>query len=173
VLYQDEPCPEPKHRKVVAPAPSKPPASTAERGAPAGVPPAPVADPAPRPREWSVIEPAGADRLPGDAGGALHAPSGRFASPESTWRAFVSAIGRGDRAAAAACLTSSALVRLGGGAESFPLEELRATVSVFTRIAVDGEVGPFWSIHASRPGLRPKWIFFERTARGEWKIAAI
>lgn len=99
--------------------------------------------------------------------------SGPLASPEKTWRTFVAAIESGDGAAAAACLTSSALAGLGADVEPLRLDELRATVGAFTRIQVDGEIGPFWSIHARRPHRPPKWIFFERTARGEWKIAAI
>jgi hypothetical protein len=156
VMYQDDPCPETPRPEVAAPAPTKPPAATAERRAPARVAPVPTASRALRQREWSVA-----------------ATGGRFASPEDTWRAFVSAIGSGDRAAAAACLTPSALRGLGADAGPFPLEALRATVSAFTRIEVDGEVGPFWSIRASRPNARPLWIFFERDERGEWKIAAI
>ena len=35
-----------------------------------------------------------------------------------------------------------------------------------------GDLGPFWSIRALRAGMRPKWIFFERTGSGEWKIGA-
>jgi hypothetical protein len=46
-------------------------------------------------------------------------------------------------------------------------------VKTFSRIEVDGEVGPFWSIHGLRPGKPPKWIFLEWTERGGWKIAAI
>jgi hypothetical protein len=173
VVYQDDPCPETPRRKVAAPVPSKPPAATADPHAPAAVPSSPAAGRAVRPWEWTVIEPARGGRPPIAARSAIQPPTGRFASPEQTWRAFVAAIGSGDRTAAAACLTSSALARLGADAETFPIEKLRETVNTFTRIEIDGEVGPFWSIHASRPNMPPRWIFFERNGRGEWKIAAI
>ena len=156
VVYQDDPCPEAPPPAIATPAPSKPRAPAVERRAPVRAAPAPAASRAPRTREWKVV-----------------ATGARFASPEDTWRDFVAAIGSGDRAAAAACLTPSALRGLGADARSLPLEALRETVGAFTRIEVDGEAGPFWAIRASRPSARPRWIFFERTERGEWKIAAI
>ena len=79
----------------------------------------------------------------------------------------------GDRALVLACLTSSALAGLGPKVETIPMEKLREMVSSFTRYVAEGDLGPFWSIRAQRVGLRPKWIFFERTGTGEWKIAAI
>jgi len=96
-----------------------------------------------------------------------------FASPELTWRTFVGAIESGDRTVAETCLTSAALERLGPDAESIPLGDLRSMLSKFTRIENGGELGPFWSIHGVRANQRPKWIFFEQTASGEWKIAGI
>ena len=53
------------------------------------------------------------------------------------------------------------------------MEELRQTVSSFTGYVTEGDLGPFWSIRALRAGVRPKWIFFERTGSGAWKIGAI
>jgi len=96
-----------------------------------------------------------------------------FSSPETTWRTFIAAIEGGDRTVAGACLTPAALERIGPDAESIPLEDLRSMLSMFTRIENGGDLGPFWSIYGIRSNRRPKWIFFEQTANGEWKIAGI
>lgn len=152
VVYQDEPCIE----AVPAPAP-KPRSKVATKAAPktAG-------------KTW-VLVPQTARRVepPGDRG--------RFAgpSPETTLRTFVGAIEAGDRALVVSCLTAAAAARLAPDASSFPLEELRATVAAFTAFVTEGAVGPYWSIRALRRGARPKWILFERTPRGEWKISGI
>jgi hypothetical protein len=97
----------------------------------------------------------------------------RWATPEKTLKTFVGAVAAGDRTLVLACLTSSALADLGPDVEALPLEKLRETVNSFTGYVTEGDLGPFWSIRAKRGGLRPKWIFFERTGTGEWKIAAI
>ncbi len=144
VVYQDEPCLE---AVSVAPKPTvavKPPPS-----APRAMPHTPDRPPS---------------RGPVDA---------RWATPEKTLKTFVGAVTAGDRALVLACLTSSALADLGPGVDAIPLEKLRETVSSFVGYVAEGDLGPFWSIRAKRAGLRPKWIFFERTGTGEWKIAAI
>ena len=159
VVYQDEPCLEPapvapKHQAAPKPAPAPKPRRT---GPPAAPPPA-----APRARPHPQKPPP--FRGPVDA---------RWATPEKTLKTFVGAVTAGDRALVLACLTSSALADLGPEVEAIPLEKLRETVSSFTGYVAEGDLGPFWSIRAKRAGLRPKWIFFERTGAGEWKIAAI
>lgn len=153
VLYQDEPCRE-----------------TPIDGA-AGT--EPDARPAPPAAERRVVETPRRDRHPRTSPSPPRTTSGPYGSPERTWQAFVAAIGSGDGAAAAACLTPRALAALGADAAPLPVEDLRRALGALTRIRVDGEVGPFWSVHALRPGRPAKWIFFERTERGEWKIAAI
>ena len=102
-----------------------------------------------------------------------HPVDARWATPQKTLDTFVGAVLAGDRALVLSCLTSSALADLGPDAEMLPLEKLRETVSSFTGYVVEGDLGPFWSIRALRSGLRPKWIFFERTGTGEWKIVGI
>jgi hypothetical protein len=92
---------------------------------------------------------------------------------EPTWKAFTQALSVGDRDAAVRCLTSDALSDLGPKIKSATPEALREIVAPFDRVIVEGDVGPYWSIRVLRAGARPKWVFFERTARGEWKIAAI
>lgn len=52
------------------------------------------------------------------------------------------------------------------------MDSLLETVTSFTGYISEGDLGPYWSIRALRPGTRPKWIFFERTISGEWKIVA-
>ena len=178
VIYQDDPCTGNPGRNVAAPSGAgpvrtKPMMSTTEHRTNIPVKRVPPAGRAHPPQERGIVEQTGADQFPTNLDGAAHPPNVRFASPEQTWQAFLAAIRIGDRAAALACFTPSALTQFGPHAESFPLEELRETVSTFTRIEVEGDVGPFWSIRALRPHRRPKWIFFERTDRGEWKIAAI
>jgi len=155
VVYQDEPCLEavpvaPKHQA----APKPPSAVKPRRSAPSA-----AASPArPSPQEPPL------SRGPVDA---------RWATPDKTLKTFVGAVTAGDRALVLACLTSSALADLGPNVEAIPLEKLRETVSSFTGYVAEGDLGPFWSIRAKRAGLRPKWIFFEQTGTGEWKIAAI
>ncbi len=159
VLYQDEPCRE----APVDGAAGTGPAAASEPGA----------RPAPPAAERRAVETARRDRPPRTSPSPPRTTSGPYGSPERTWQAFVAAIGSGDGAAAAACLTPRALAALGADAAPLPVAELRQALGAFTRIRVDGEVGPFWSVHALRANRPPKWIFFERTARGEWKIAAI
>jgi hypothetical protein len=144
VVYQDEPC---LDVVTVAPkhqaAPKPPPAAPAAR----------ARTPEPPPSRGPV--------------------EARWATPEKTLKTFVGAVTAGDRALVLACLTSSALADLGPNVDAIPLEKLRETVNSFTGYVAEGDLGPFWSIRAKRAGLRPKWIFFERTGAGEWKIAAI
>jgi hypothetical protein len=88
-------------------------------------------------------------------------------------KTFVAAIQAGDRPLIISCLTDSALADWGPGEEELPLDKLRETVGSFTGYVSEGNLGPYWSIRALRAGMRPKWIFFERTGDGEWKIGAI
>jgi hypothetical protein len=115
----------------------------------------------------------GKQSFPVSLAGVPGQASPSFASPETTWRTFVAAIEGGDRTAAGACLTPEALDRIGPDVESIPLEDLRSMLSMFTRIENGGDLGPFWSIYGIRSNRRPKWIFFEQTATGEWKISGI
>ena len=145
IVYQDDPCLE---AAPVAPKPKAKPAALLR------------AAPPPRPRPPEPAPPSG----PVDA---------RWATPDKALKTFVGAVTAGDRALVLSCLTSSALVELGPDADALPLEKLRETVRSFTGYVAEGDLGPFWSIRALRKGMRPKWIFFERTGLGEWKIGAI
>jgi hypothetical protein len=97
----------------------------------------------------------------------------RWATPEATLRTFIGAIDAGDRELAVSCLTSYALGDLGPDPGELPLDELKVTVAAFTGYVNEGDLGPYWSIRALRKGMKPKWIFFERTGAGEWKIGGI
>ena len=153
VVYQDEPCLE------AAPSLAKPP--LAPKANPKAKPAAlPRAAPPPRPRPPEPTPPSG----PVDA---------RWSTPEKTLKTFVGAVKDGNRDLVLSCLTSSALVELGPDVDALPLEKLRETVGSFTGYVAEGDLGPFWSIRALRKGMRPKWIFFERTSTGEWKIVGI
>lgn len=150
VVYQDEPCIEPVPVAVPKVKPKSPPKSP--------------------PQPWI--------RVPSSPRRAEPAtPRRRFAEtgppPETTLRTFVGAVKAGDRGLAYSCLTAEAAAEFGPGADSIPLERLRLTVESFTAFVSEGEVGPFWSIRALRKGTGPKWILFERTPRGEWKIVGI
>ena len=46
-------------------------------------------------------------------------------------------------------------------------------IAEFTRIENGGRSGPFWSIRGIREERRPKWILFEETEPGTWKISGI
>ena len=76
----------------------------------------------------------------------------------------------GDRDLVLSCLTSEALADLGPDPPDVPLDRLQQTVGSFTGFVAEGDLGPFWSIRAQRGAQRPKWIFFQRTGSGEWKI---
>jgi hypothetical protein len=181
VVFQTEPCrkipekevppspPAPAPTKTPAPAPTKPPALPSVRRMRTSwqkVRPAQGALPAPRSKIGEQTFPTSLVDSDQPAG-----PS--FVSPEQTWRTFLAAIEIGDRTGAVACLTPQALEKLGPDAESLPLEELRKMVSGFTRIENEGDLGPYWSIHGVGASQRPKWILFEETDAGEWKIAGI
>ena len=174
IVYQDDPCIE------TAPPAVKPPVVAKAKGVAkpkskekptvaakpkAASPPESAALPwvaviAPSPRSSEPPPP----RYPVDA---------RWASPEKALRTFVDAVRSRDRDLVVSCLTPSALADLGADAETVPMEQLHETVGSFTGYVVEGDVGPFWSIRALRAGLRPKWIFLEKTGDGSWKIGAI
>jgi len=120
-----------------------------------------------------VVKPRTAPRpaapAPAPAGRPVDA---RWATPEKTLHTFVDAVNVGDSALILACLTSSALADLGPDVIALPLEKLRETVGSFTGYVSEGDLGPYWSIRALRAGTRPKWIFFEKTGNGTWKIGA-
>ncbi len=168
IVYQDDPCieappavskptaaakPRAKSKTTVATKPkaASPPESAALPWV-AVIPPSPRSSEPPPPR------------YPVDA---------RWASPEKALRTFVDAVRSRDRDLVVSCLTPSALADLGADAETVPMEKLHETVGSFTGYVVEGDVGPFWSIRALRAGLRPKWIFLEKTGDGSWKIGAI
>jgi len=188
ITFQDDPCPElpQKVAEPVAPAPPKP--------EPVVRKPKPMAPkPKPKPRtvtlstattSWTIVPPddnpppvrarrLGKQTFPTrlDPAGPIKSPS--FASPQQTWLTFLAAIETGDRAAAVSCLTPAALEQLGSDLETFPVEEIRRMVHAFTNIENDGDLGPYWSIHGIRERRHPKWIFFEETTIGEWKISGI
>jgi len=184
-VYQDDPCSvvKPAAKRAVpapprtqAPAKSKSTASTKPAAKPpVGAKPAPVSvKPPVATKSSSGTKPRGVVlpslKLPPPPGGTIDP---RWATPEATLRTFVAAVSSGDRTLAVSCLTSYALGDLGPGPEQFPLEALQETVGSFTGYAAEGDLGPFWAIRALRDGQRPKWIFFERTGSGEWKIGGI
>ena len=185
VIYQDDPCADSRPKQqtqrtdrmasvpqsAVEPARTQP-ATATESRAPIAGKKEPTSSGHPL-RMPVIVERAMGDRLAASPDEAALPVDPRFASPEKTWQTFTTALRNGDRGAAFACLMGSALKEFGPDAESFPLEKLRETVNAFTRIAVEGDLGPVWSLRASRANSRPKWIFLERTERGEWKIAAI
>ena len=146
VVYQGEPCDEPAPA-VREPPPAAKPAAKATPKAKAG------------PAAKATVRRA----PPVDAKGA---------TPESVLLTFVAAVKAGDRVKALSCLTSSALAQLGPSAVALPMDALQKTVGSFTGYVSEGDVGPFWSIRALRAGTRPKWVFLEKTARGDWKIGA-
>lgn len=181
-VYQDDPCVEPKPaaKKPGEPAPKAPAktkaatkAKPAPKPAPAAVKPS-AASPPPAKKPLYVVKSRAAVlpslTLPPPPAGRVDP---RWATPETTLRTFIEAVNAGDRALVLSCLTSSALSDLGPSPEALPLEGLRDTVSSFTGYVTEGDLGPFWSIRALRQGERPKWIFFERTGLGEWKIVGI
>jgi len=196
ITFQDEPCPQPPKTKAgpsaTAPGEVKSPAQPPPRPAPS-VPAQKPAMPESKPRtvtlstattSWTVVPPAenphpvrprrfGKQSFPTRLDPATPIKGPSFVSPEQTWRSFLAAIEAGDRGAAAACLTPSALENLGSDLETFPVDEMRRMVGTFTRIESDGDLGLFWSIHGVREGERPKWLFFEEIAAGQWKIAGI
>jgi len=133
---------------------------------------------------WIVVPPApqkrsglprriGKQTFPTSLHGQAPPAEPSFATPERTWQAFLAAIERGDRTGDVACFTPAAIKRLGVDAGSFPLEDYREMLSGFTSIENSGDAGPFWSIHGIGVSQRPKWIFFEETDAGEWKISGI
>jgi hypothetical protein len=156
VVYQGEPCPKPPPVAPIAPgAPAKAKPKTPAKPKTQTIPAMPSKPTRPKPpmtRPIPKVEPAGWD------------------TPERALQTFVAAVQAGDRSLVLSCLTSSALTDLGPDADALSMDTLRATVGTFTGFAPEGDVGPFFSIRASRAGTRPKWIFLERTGSGGWKI---
>ena len=169
LVYQNDPCDEaPKRKAPPAAAKSAKPAKVSKPAKPTPEPQAkaqPVAIPAslpsPAPRHGStylskpirpVIDPS------------VFTADPRWGSPERTLKTFVGAMKGGDQALARACLAKDA---------TDDLDRMRATVDAFNGYVLEGEVGPYWSIRALRPRMRPKWIFFTRAGDGTWRIAAL
>jgi len=194
VVLQNDPCPEPP----TADAPAAPPkAVPAKPRPPKGPPPnaAPLPPPPPEPEtragrrstgpSWKIVRPSGstrATRRPGDgkrtfpthAGGTGAEEAPGFSSPERTWLTFLAALERGDADGAGACLTPEARGRLAGDASrSVPVEALRELIGTFTRVESAGDAGSAWAIYGVRRNQRPKWIFFEQTRPGDWRISGI
>jgi hypothetical protein len=174
IVYQGDPCvepmptPVPKTQAVAKPHSAARPAHATK---PVAAPPARPSSKAPPPVDSPSMPPP---RMPAAEPAPPTGPADpKFAKPEIVLRMFVDAVKAGDRALVLSCLTSHALADLGPEASALPMEALRKTVDSFTGFVSEGDVGPYWSVRALRAGTRPKWIFFERTGSGEWKIGAI
>lgn len=185
VVYQSDPCEDPVARPGRPRVPGGPAAATAAPIAPgtlgAGVssartPSFPAKDPspggAPASRAPASVPLGGADRRPGSIRVVAASADPRWSSPERTWQTFVAAMNDGDRPRVLECLTSSARSGFGEEIASLPPEKLRATVAVYTRLVIAGDAGPFRTARASRTTGGAKWVFFEQTPAGDWKIAA-
>jgi hypothetical protein len=186
IVYQDDPCIETPPAAAKLPSVAKPKAaakSTAMEKPTSPAKPKPSAQPKP-PAQPKVVTPPEAAALPwvavipssprsSEPPPPRYPVDARWASPEKTLRTFVDALKSRDRDLVLSCLTPSALADLGADAETVPIEKLRETVGSFTGYVIEGDLGPYWSIRALRAGLRPKWIFFEKTGDGSWKIGAI
>lgn len=189
ILLQTDPCPEPVVPEVTPPPVEAVRIPASRPAAKAPVAPASTrATVSPKTRRstsgWTLIPktPSRArgtrstlkhQAFPTSLAGADRPKTPSFASPESTWHTFVMAVEGNDHVGVGACLTPAALRRLGPDAESIPLEEIRSMLGRFTRIENGGDLGSFWSIYGVRADQRPKWIFFEQTDSGDWKIAGI
>jgi len=177
-VYQSYPCPEEPREPRNQPAPVK---AEAQRAAPPKAKTkAKPATPGPSPgvahrppAAWRLVGRPSVDRVPSAAKPSVGPVDPRFASPERTWQTFSTAMRDGDRVAARACLTSTALRDLGPLIDSSTPEKLSEFVGGPARVNLEGDVGPFWSLRISRARERPKWIFLVRTEGGEWKIAEI
>lgn len=188
VVYQDDPCPDPPRPRAKPQSPQiskSPRTSKSVQKQKALQSKKPMATPnstaatkhqeSPKP-QWVVIprSPArsAAPPLSGPVyrGGPVDA---RWQTPRKTLKTFLEAVTAGDRSLVWECLTSKASNGLAPDAGSLPLEKLKETIDLFTGYVDEGDLGPFWSIRALRSGTRPKWILFERTRAGEWKIAGI
>ena len=180
-VYQDDPCvdvapPVAKPTKTPKPANTPKPKKTPQpqatsKPAKATKPPA-MTKPEPASIPW-VARPTKLPARRFDVPPASGPIDARMATPEETLRTFVSAVRAGDGTLVVSCLTSEALAGLGPEPEELPLEQLKETVKSFTGFVPEGDLGPYWSIRALRAGTRPKWILFERTGSGEWKIGWI
>jgi hypothetical protein len=180
IVIQTDPCPEPRAKVPAPPPPEKKPAVAQ----PARAKPKPVPTVRTATTRWTLVPPSeslaprpvrrlGKQRFQVSLSGETASATPSFVTPARTWQTFLFAIEQGDRAAAVTCLTPSALDALLPGAGSFPLDELRTMVAGFSRIENVGDLGPYWSIYGVRRRQRPKWIFFEETKPGEWKISGI
>jgi len=184
VVLQQEPCPE---ARSAAPADAEPlPRAAATPSQPPTAHRAPVAEPPlpavrTKPGAWTLVP-----RIPDSRRAArrelgpqsfptrlerIAPPS--FVTPETTWRSFLSAIEGGDLDAARACFADAALERLDSDGAPATLEGLRATLRLFERIENGGDAGPFWVAYGVRQGQRRRWILFEQTESGDWRIAGL
>ena len=180
-VYQEGPCdaPQPNRKKPAKAAEPKPaPAKAASKAVAKAPPKAGAAKPMPAPKTPPAASQASRKPAKSQAIRPVIDPSKfsadpKWGSPERTLKTFIAAMKTGDRPLARACLVSEALDDLGPQLESLPDASLRSTVDRYTGFVMEGDLGPYWSIRALRSGQRPAWIFFERTADGTWKIAAI
>jgi hypothetical protein len=183
VLIQTDPCPAPEPEPE-APPPPPPPKPKPEPKPEAPRPPVRKAaiTVGTRMATWTLVPRTDTPRTLRDLGPQRFSTSiaeaaprtaPTYRTPERTWLAFLDAIARDDHDAATACLTPAAKSDLELSDESPALAELRTMVQGFSRIVNVGDLGPYWAIYGVREGRRPKWIFFEELAQGEWKISGI
>jgi hypothetical protein len=180
-VYQEGPCdaPQPnrkKPEKVVEPKAAT--AKAASKAVAKAKPQATASKPMPAPKSQSRVSHASRKSSKSQAIRPVIDPSKfsadpKWGSPERTLKTFIAAMKTGDRPLARACLVAEALDDLGPQLETLPDDSLRSTVDRYTGFVMEGDLGPYWSIRALRGRQRPAWIFFERTADGNWKIAAI
>lgn len=183
VVYQADPCdspampskaamrPAPAMPATPMPAPATPAPGRSVASRSAAAKPVAAKAAAARPASKPIWVTTHAERPPSVPKAFTSDP--RWGSPERTLHTFVAAMRGGDRALVKSCLTSAALTEFGPRVDALPAETLKATVDAFTGFVAEGDLGPFWSIRALRGTSRPKWIFFEKTGDGTWKISAI
>jgi len=97
----------------------------------------------------------------------------RFSSPDRTWQTFLRALEGANRDLAVSCLTSSALSEHESFLRTQPREKLWKISSEFTVLEFKEDFGSYKIAVAPTPGGGERWIYFERIANGEWKIAKL
>ena len=97
----------------------------------------------------------------------------RFSLAERTWQTFLRALEGANTDLAVSCLTSSARSEHESALRTQPREKLWKLADELSDLEFREDFGPYKMGVAPMTGGGEHRIYFQRTANGEWKIAAL
>ena len=125
------------------------------------------------PRDREAARPYCTAQLPQVLIAAGAAPDRRLRSPESTWKAFMSALEAGDRRTVIRCLRDPALERHRAVLDTISADGMRSLARSLGAIEMSAPVGSMPTARVRRANGTALAVFFFQEPNGDWKIAAM